>query len=143
MKKIILFLVLCLGFASLKAQVILPVKKFIYEFNGTAADTVGSVDTTWNKSIQLNKLDGLFYNAKVKLSDVAAGAACTVALQGKMFANDSYSTITTVDWKGGGTDTTILFTQNTNKVYWRYLNFQVTRTASKAKITKIDLSLKK
>jgi hypothetical protein len=143
MKKLILLLILLVGAVSIQAQTVLPSTKYIYTYTGVATDTVGAVGTTWNKAVQLNKLDGLFYNASVKVSDVTAGAKCSVALQGKVFAEDAYTTITTVTWYGGGTDTTILFTQNTNKVYWRYLNVHVTRLAMKAKVNKINLSLKK
>jgi len=143
MKKVILFLILCFGFISLQAQTVLPIEKYIFSYVGISTDTVGVGTTVLNKAIQLNKLDGIFYNAKVKVSDVTAGATCTIALQGKIFSSDTYTTINTYTWYGGGTDTTVLFTSNTNKVYWRYLNFKITRTANKAKLTSIDLSIKK
>jgi hypothetical protein len=144
MKKLIFITIaLITGLASLQAQVKLPVDKYIYSYTGVSSDTAGAGTTTWSKEIFLNKLDGLYYNAKVIVSDYSAGATCTVALQGKMFESDSYSTITTLTWHGGGTDTTLLYTQNTNKIYYRYLKFLVTRTASKVKVTSIDLSLKK
>jgi len=142
MKKLLLVTML-FAFAFAQAQTILPVKTYIYTYTGVATDTVGSGTTTWNKAIQLNKLDGLYYNAKVKVSDVVDGAACTVKLQGKIFSTDSYTDISTVTWTGAGTDTTILFTQNSNKVYYRYLNFLVTRTAGKLKVDYINLSLKR
>jgi len=142
MKKLLLVTML-FAFAFAQAQTILPVKTYIYTYTGLATDTVGSGTTTWNKAIQLNKLDGLYYNAKVKVSDVVAGAACTVKLQGKIFSTDSYTDISTVTWTGAGTDTTILFTQNSSKVYYRYLNFLVTRTAGKLKVDYINLSLKR
>lgn len=143
MKRLILFLTLCIGFAAVQAQVILPVNKYIFAYSGTAADTVGFATTVWTKTIQLNKLDGLFYNANLKVSDVAAGAEATIKLKGKVFGTDGWTDITTYTWKGGGTDTTVVFTANTNKVYWRYLQFEVTRVASKAKVSFINLSLKK
>lgn len=143
MKKFILMLILSVGAVAIQAQTVLPTTKYIYSYTGVASDTVGAVETTWNKAIQLNKLDGLFYNASVKVSDSTVGAKCSVALQGKIFAEDAYTTITTVTWYGGGTDTTILFTQNTNKIYYRYLNVLVTRVAAKAKVSKINISLKK
>lgn len=145
MKKFIALLIIALGFGCMpvKAQIVLPVQKFIYQFTGAASDTVGAVSTTWSKELQLNKLDGLFYNASVKVSDSTVGAKCSVALQGKYFADDAYTTITTVTWYGGGTDSTILFTQNSNKIYYRYLKVLVTRVAAKAKVSQINISLKK
>ena len=143
MKKVILLLIICLGFVSLQAQTILPAQKYVYSYVGVAADTVGVSDTIWRKSIQLNKLNGLYYNANLKVSDVAAGATATIKLKGKVFGTDEYTDISTVLWKGGGTDTIVTFTSNANKIYYRYLQFEVKRTASKAKISFINLSLKK
>ena len=143
MKKLIFFLMMTIFFISASAQIKLPVDKFIYSYVGTPADTVTAVTTTWAKEILLNKLDGVFYNAKVKVSDVTAGATCTIALQGKIFDTDAYSTIATHTWAGGGTDTTVVFTGNTNKIYYRYLKILVTRTANKLKVNGVDLSLKK
>ena len=94
---------------SLSAQTVLPTNKYIYEYKGVASDSVGVVDTVWNKAIQLNKLDGLFYNAAVKVSDVTADATCKIKLQGKMFATDVYTDITELEWEGAGTDTTFVF----------------------------------
>ena len=143
MRKLILMLTLFVGAVAIQAQTVLPVEKYVYSYAGLSTDTVGAVGTTWTKAIQLNKLDGLFYNASVKVADVTAGAKCSVALQGKFFSGDAYTTITTVTWYAGGTDTTILFTQNSSKIYYRYLNFRVTRVAAKAKVDLINLSLKK
>lgn len=145
MKKLLFLLtaLTCLFSISSTAQTILPVKKYIYEYKGVASDTVGVVDTVWNKAIQLNKLDGLFYNAAVKVSDATAGATCKIKLQGKVFATDTYTDITELKWTGTGTDTTFVFTGNTNKIYYRYLNFLVTGTANKTKIDYVKLSLKK
>lgn len=145
MKKFLFLLTasICLFSISSTAQTVLPVKKYIYEYKGVASDSVGTVDTTWNKAIQLNKLDGLFYNAAVKVSDLTPDAACTIKLQGKIFATDPYTDITTLKWTGTGTDTTFVFTGNTNKIYYRYLNFLVTGTANKTKIDFVKLSLKK
>ncbi len=143
MKKFLMFLILAIGFFSANAQTILKVDNYVYLYTGVAADTVSTVDTLWTKDIQLNKLEGLFYNGKVKVSDITAGAKCKVSIKGKIFATDAYTNITTVQWYGGGTDTTILFTSNTNKVYWRYLQFEVDQVATKLKVDYINLSLKK
>lgn len=101
--------------------------------------------TSWTKTILLNKTDGLFYNIKCKLSDYTTGSAAadTVKLRGRYFENDTPTVISTVIWKGSGTDTTILFTQNANKVYYRYLDITVTRSAGKAKTAYLYVSLKK
>lgn len=146
MKKFLMLLLIVIGaaLAQVKAQTVLQPETWAVEYTGVASDTVGAATvTTWNKGFFLNKGDALFYNAKVKVADKAANGACTITLQGKYFANDTYTTITTMTWLAGGTDTTVLFTGNTNKVYYRFLNFLVTRTASSAKVISIKLSLKK
>lgn len=145
MKNLLMLLLIVIGaaFTQVKAQTVLQPGTWAVEYTGVASDTVGAATvTTWNKGFFLNKGETLFYNAKVKVTDKVAGAACTVALQGKYFANDTYATITTMTWTGAGTDTTVLFTGNTTAVFYRYLNFLVTRTAGVAKVTSIKLSLK-
>jgi len=148
MKKFLCLLLLLIGFSftQVKAQITLQPEKWFTEYVSTSAgDTVGAATvTTWNKAWMVNKGDGLFYNAKVKVSDHIAGAGCSVIMQGKYFANDAYVNIgSAVTWAGTGTDTTITFTSNTNKVYYNYLNFLVTRTAAVAAIDYVKLSMKK
>lgn len=146
MKKLILFLAVTIGFATstVMAQTVLPAEKYIYQYTGLSGDTVNvSNDSVWNFTVQLNKREGIFYNASVKVADVTANAACKVILRGKMFDTDSWTTIETKAWSGGGTDTIINFTQNTTKQYYRYLDFKLSGTATKAKLSYIKLSLKR
>jgi len=129
---------------SAQSSVLLKSTKYIYGYVGTDADSINaSTDSVWTQTIQLNKLDGIFYNASVKVKDFTAGATCKIILRGKIFDSDEFTTISTVLWKGGGTDTTVIFTANTNKVYYRYLDFKLSGTANKAKLEFIKLSLKK
>ena len=146
MKKLILFIAVMIGFATstVMAQTVLRAEKYIYQYTGLSGDTVNvSNDSVWNFTIQLNKREGVFYNASVKVADVTANAACKVILRGKMFDTDSWTTIETKEWKGAGTDTIINFTQNTTKQYYRYLDFKLSGTATKAKLSYIKLSLKR
>ena len=145
MKKFIFLLcaIFAVMFTSVQAQTILQPKQFIFQYTGTATDTVGVGTTTWGKEILLNKLDGVLYTCAVKVSDYTAGSACTIALQGKIFNTDTYSTITTKTWYGGGTDTTVVFQNVASKIYYRYLKVLVTRTASKAKVDYVKLSLRR
>lgn len=148
MKKVIFLLILIIAtaFTQVVAQTNLQPEVWATEYVSTsAADTVGAATvTTWNKGWMLNKGDAVFYNAKVKVSDHIAGAGCSVIMQGKYFAGDSYVNIgSPLVWAGTGTDTTFTFTSNTNKIYYRYLNFLVTRTAAVAAIDYVKLSLKK
>ena len=139
MKKLIAFSVVVIAiFAfTLKPDI------YFVDYTGVATDTVGVGTTTWNYPVEINKTDGVFYSSKVKVMDVTAGAQCTIALQGKYFDDDDYSTITTKTWYGGGTDTTVVFQNVATKSYYRYMRVLVTRTANKAKIGYVKLSLKK
>lgn len=146
MKRLILFLAMMIGFvtSTVMAQTVLPAEKYIYQYTGLSGDTVNvSNDSVWNFTVQLNKREGIFYNASVKVADVTAGAGCKVILRGKIFDTDSWTTIETKAWTGVGTDTIINFTQNTTKQYYRYLDFKLSGTATKAKLSYIKLSLKK
>ena len=144
MKKIFILLVILISVVSVSAQRVMKADTYIYKYVGLAGDTVNvSNDSTWNHTVQINKREGVFYNASVKVADVTANAACKVILRGKMFDTDSWTTIETKEWKGAGTDTIINFTQNTTKQYYRYLDFKLSGTATKAKLSYIKLSLKR
>ena len=144
MKKIFILLVMLISVVSVSAQVVMKADTYIYKYVGLAGDTVNvSNDSTWNHTVQINKREGVFYNASVKVADVTANAACKVILRGKIFDTDSWTTIETKEWKGAGTDTIINFTQNTTKQYYRYIDFKLSGTATKAKLSVINLSLKR
>lgn len=152
MKRFILVLFLAVGFLA-NAQVARVATPLDYAlgwstvYTGVATDTLGTVTaTTWSYEVPVNKFDGLFYVSKIKLSDKTTGAngVCTVKLQGKYFAADNYTDITTVQWTGiGSTDSTITFTQVSNKVYYSYLRTLVTNTAGKSKVDFNKLIIKK
>jgi hypothetical protein len=144
MKKIFILLVMLISVVSISAQRVMKADTYIYKYVGLAGDTVNvSNDSVWNHTVQINKREGVFYNASVKVADVTAGAACKVILRGKIFDTDAWTTIETKEWKGGGTDTIINFTQNTTKQYYRYIDFKLSGTATKAKLSVINLSLKR
>jgi hypothetical protein len=144
MKKIFILLVMLISVVSISAQRVMKADTYIYKYVGLAGDTVNvSNDSVWNHTVQINKREGVFYNASVKVADVTANAACKVILRGKIFDTDAWTVIETKAWKGGGTDTIINFTQNTNKQYYRYLDFKLSGTATKAKLSVINLSLKR
>jgi hypothetical protein len=153
MKKIFLALVLMVAFVANAQKAYTPpafageAGQWIVEYAGVAAYTLGTVTaTTWSYAATINKPDGVFYVGKIKVSDKTTGAAgvCTVKLQGKYFAADAYTDITSVSWTGiNNTDTTITYTSVTNKVYYRYLRFLVTNTGGKSKVDFAKLLIKK
>ena len=144
MKKIFILLVMLISVVSVSAQKVMKADTYIYKYVGLAGDTVNvSNDSTWNHTVQINKREGVFYNASVKVADATANAACKVILRGQIFDTDSWTTIETKEWKGAGTDTIVNFTQNTNKQYYRYIDFKLSGTATKAKLSVINLSLKR
>lgn len=149
MKKFLLFAILLISsvvvFSQTSKQVTLKPAQYFLTYTGVAADSINAstADSTWNMVVRLNKGDGVLYNAKVKIQDLTAGATAKIILQGRNFATDSWTTITTTAWKGGGTDTTVLFTNVSSKVYYRHLNFKLSGTANKAKLSYINLSVKK
>ena len=152
MKRFILFLFLAIGFiaSAQVARVAVPLDfstGWNTTYTGVATDTLGTVTaTTWSYEIPVNKFDGLFYLAKIKVADKTTGAngVCTVKLQGKYFAADAYTDISTVSWTGiGSVDSTILFTSVSSKVYYSYLRALVTNTGGKSKVVRYDVIIKK
>ena len=153
MKKIILLAVFMIALVANAQKAYTPAGfvgeagQWVIEYTGVASDTLGTVTaTTWSYAVTVNKPDGLFYVGKIKVSDKTTGAngVCTVKLQGKYFAADAYSDITSVSWTGvGSTDSTITYTSVSNKVYYRYLRFLVTNTGGKSKVDFAKLLVKK
>lgn len=149
MKKILALVILFVSFVAVSAQtskqVTLKPAQYYFTYTGVAADNVNAAtkDSTWNMIVRLNKSDGVLYNVKVKVADLTAGATAKVILQGRNFATDSWTTIISIAWKGGGTDTTVVFSNVSSKIYYRHLNVKLSGTAQKAKLSNIDLSIKK
>lgn len=152
MKKILiaLFVFVAIAVNAQKAISIAPLDLnvvWVKEYVGVATDTLGTVTaTTWSYEIPVNKAEGLFYVGKIKVSDKTTGAngVCTVKLQGKYFAADAYTDITSVAWTGvGSTDSTITYTSITNKVYYRYLRYLVTNTGGKSKVDFVKTLVKR
>ena len=145
MKKLILFLIIAISFVSVNAQTNVNFPKNDYYFQsytGVAADTIGVGQTTWNKAYCLFVPQSVLYNVKVKVEEVTSDFKATVALQGKIHASDSYSTITTYTYTGTGADTTLVFSQPATKQVYRYFNLLVTRRSGKGKISYASESYK-
>jgi hypothetical protein len=153
MKKVILFLFLAIGFiaSAQVAKISVPLAEnswFIPTYTGVATDTLGTVTaTTWSYAVPINKFDGVFFIAEIKLADKTTGAngVCTVQPQGKYFESGTYVNIgSAVTWTGiGSVDTTILITSVSSKVYYSYLRTLVTNTGGKSKVVTNKLIIKK
>jgi len=152
MKKLILFLCLAIGFLvnAQIAKVATPLDfstVYFSNYIGTAVDTLGTVTaTTWSYEIPVNKADGLYYVSKIKIADKTTGAngVCTIKWQGKYLATDNYTDITTVQWVGvASTDTTIVFSNVSSKLYYSYFRQLVTNTSGKSKIVYTNNLFKK
>lgn len=145
MRKIILLLSCIIGlvaFSTAQTNVNKTTSNYIYTYEGTALDTTGAVGTTWKKAITYEVPDACYYNTAIKLKEITAFTA-TVKLQGKVFNSDAYEDITTVTYTGTGTDTTIVFRQDSLKKIYRTYNVLVTRTGGKGEIEYLYTSLKK
>ena len=153
MKKLILFLMLCISFVANAqlARVANPLAEnawFLPTYTGVAADTLGTVTaTTWSLAVPVNKIDGLYFVAEIKLADKTTGAAgvCTVQPQGKYFDSGSWVNIgSAVTWTGiNSTDTTITIASVSSKTYYSYYRLLVTNTSGKSKVVSQKLILKR
>lgn len=144
MKKLIAIIALLIGFVSVNAQTNKQATiSGAIEYTGIAtADTVGGTVTTWNKPILIDRQDAVLYYAKVKVTETA-GFACTIKLQGKYFASDAFTDITAITYTGAGADTTVIFSEASTAIKYRYVNFLITRTAGTGKVTYVRASFKK
>jgi hypothetical protein len=154
MKKIILLIVLLVGFISLQAQVArvnIPLTEtewFIKTYTGLATDTLGTVTaTTWSYDVPINKFDGVFFISQIKLADKTTGAdgVCTIQPQGRYFDNGTFVNIgSAITWTGiGSVDSLITIASVTTKVYYPYIRILVTNTGGKSKIVWNKLVIKR
>ena len=144
MKKIVLLLSMIVFGLSMQAQNVIALSdaNLMFKYAGLATDTV-SQTRTWNMTITPNSTYSLWYNMSVKITEVAATTQTAVALRAKMFDTDAWSTITTVNYKGTGSDTTIAFQEITTKKSWNYYNILITPTNGKIKATFIKAAFRK
>lgn len=130
--KIIALFALIIGvFAfSANAQKSVKMKPSIYAhvFTGTVADSVTVNDTAYTFDCFANKATSLFYNVSVKIAEITSPGKCSVSLQGRIFSDDDFTNIATYNYSGTGTDTTLVFTQNTTKQFYRYYRVRVVYT---------------
>lgn len=137
-----ILLCLTLFVVGANAQRTLNVDSYYDIYTGLATDTV-SQTRTWNMYFAPNKGERLFYDFRVKLTEVVATTQTAVALQGKKMDTDSWSTITTLNYKGTGTDTTLVFAETSTASFYRFFNILITPSSGKVKPTFIKVAFKK
>ena len=145
MKKIFAFIAIALIMSmvttTVTAQVKLKPNQFAYVYTGVSVDSVSVNDTVFAKEIFVNKPTTLYYNVSVKITEIAS-ASCTISLQGKIFSDDVYTNITTATYSGGGSDTTVIFTQNTTKQFYRYYRVRIVYGSGKVAVYNIKCYFK-
>ena len=136
MKKFIaLIMFMCALFVS-QAQYTETLNSGSYgvSYKGLAKDTVSATDTAFTYDITVNKATSLYYNLAVKVARVSAGS-CTVSIMGKIYETDVFTPITSGTFAGSQADTTIIFTQNTTKQFYRIYRVKVVYVSGKTKVT--------
>lgn len=146
MKKIIFIFALLLsigaGAAVTSPAVELDRDGWYDKFTGTSADT-SSVYNVWSKIIMPNKPDRLFYDFRVKVTEVSATTNTSIVLKGKKMAGDAWTPIDTIQYYGAGTDTTVIFSEVSTAVFWRFLQVYIAPANGKVKTTTIETAFKK
>jgi hypothetical protein len=134
MKKIFILFAFTLLFVSGFAQdrslsATLGREDIFFKYPGVAKDSCGVTQDTLEYKWFINKAYDLLYDVQVKLTEIRGRGLCTVSLQGRKFESDSWSNITSVIYYGGGTDTTITFTQHTiaSAVAWNHLRAYIVK----------------
>lgn len=144
MKKVILLVCAILLTFAVSAQKTIKLSPTVYavEYTGVAADSISATDTAFTYDVEVNKPNALFYNFKVKLTELASPCNMVVSVMGKYFIDDEYTPITSATYTGAGTDTTIVFTQNTTAQFYRYYRVKVVYGDKKAKVSYYKLYFK-
>lgn len=87
-------------------------------------DVVTSTDTLWSKVLGIDKnLDALKQYYTVDMDSVSGTPLTTVSLQGKVFWDQAWVTITSQSWAGTSADTTLIIDNSTAKHYRFYRLF--------------------
>lgn len=124
-----------------QAQTKLKPYEYAYVYLGKTADTATVNQTNIYKDVFVNKPSSLYYNVSIKLTTANAGK-CSASLQGKIFTDDDYTNITTYNYAGSQSDTTLIFTQNSTKQFYRYYRIKVTYSSGKCSIYNIKYYFK-
>lgn len=100
-------------------------KTYKFFYGSETADTVTNNDTIWYRNYIIENLyDAVKHELRIELDSVSGSPALNVALRGKYSYNDSYTSISNVDWAGTSSDTTIAISNGTAKNY-RFLQVYI------------------
>jgi hypothetical protein len=141
MKQILLILFLFVLAFSVKAQDEHYEDVYYDQYIGQAEDTITSNQATWNYWFNSGKRTKFYYNIAVLL-DSTDTPDMNIKLQERDFTFESWSDVTSVDWSGTSSDTTIYLTDESTGVLHRQLRVLVTRTSGSAKIDDIYFEFK-
>ena len=114
-----------------------PQTSYIYQYTGATRDTLGAVQDSILIPLYIECPNPTYYDFKVRIHENVSACNVAVQLKGKKYSTDTYTTITTLTYKGVGTDTTLLFTQVSTLQHYNYYQLVFKRVANKAKITDI------
>ena len=103
----------------------LKMDEFFPYYAGVAADTVGLTQDTVEVKWFVNKPKDLLYNWQTKVTETRGRGLVTISLQGRVFSTDAWTNITSIIYSGGGTDTTVNFTQHTIASVVPYNHFRL------------------
>lgn len=149
MKKLILFLIAFVAIAlSVSAQVTSPASQlgmdtWYGEYTFSATTDTSSAGGAWSKIIMPNKPDRLFYDYRVKVTEVSATTSATITFKGKKIDTDNWTPIDTLTYHGTGTDTTVTFAEVATSTFWRFHQIVIAPANGKLKTTFIKASFKR
>jgi hypothetical protein len=142
MKKLIFFLALAAvcftGYSQTKATTFNSAT-YYYEFSMTAADTVIQSTNKWYQ-VLLNKPEPIRVQVQIDLDSVSGNGTDTIALQGKVFSGDAWTTIDDTIYSG---TSTVTLSGISADLYYRYLRIYVgaTSTTGKNKLAAIKVKV--
>jgi len=139
MEKRIIFLIGIIALFAFNVQA----QDAIVSRNGTnfnialdAGDTLSNNSTTLSKTIGIGAKQAIqLYSITVTLNSISGTPTEAVVLAGSL-DNVNWTTITTVNWTGTTSDTTIIYTDVSTGVAWPYVRVQSTVSGTaKAQLT--------
>jgi hypothetical protein len=109
---------------------------FTYTAHATTYATTAT-DSNWYFTTLKESHGPVKYDVKLSLDSISGTqSAVAIVIKGKKFASDDFTPIDTITW-ALGSDTTIVFTQNTTALFYRYFVIDIT-TALKGFIIQVD-----